>query len=243
MKILVALLGILALIVPVGAKEPAKKSRESAPGHYPPIIQLNPAGEPQSAASKGIIQSELGGREVQFLQSANRAGQEELALAELARNKGSSDQIAIVAETIASTQATESKEVARLAEAKHIALAGAPAKAQADQLAALSGPKFDKAWIERLIAVSEESAAAYEAGAKSQDAEIRSFAEKMLPVANARLQVANRLGGRSVATKAATPAANPKPSAKPAAPEAPLPRPSAATPAATPVPTKAPAKP
>src|SRR5260221_271636 len=219
MKLLVALLSPFALIASLAAKE---KPHSSLPGRYPPIIQVAPAGEPQQAAQKGIIQSELGGREMQFLQNANRAGQEELALAELAKDKSSSDQIAIVAETIASTQATESKEIARLAEAKHVALGGAPGKALSTELAALSGAKFDKAWIERLMTVSESSAAAYEAGAKSQDADIRSVAEKMLPVAKARLQVANRLGGRSVASKAETSApTTPVPNPKPPSPDPP----------------------
>ena len=91
-------------------------------------------------------------------------------------------------------------------------------------MAALSGAKFEKAWIERLLAVSELSAAAYELGAQANDATIRSFAEKMLPIAQARLQMANRLGGRSVGAKPAPASrdpAEPQPIPHPIAPPAP----------------------
>jgi predicted outer membrane protein len=114
---------------------------------------------------------------------------------------------------LATTQVTESKEVARLVAAKRVALGAGSAKALTDELSALSGGKFEKAWIERLISVNEAGVAAYEVGSKSSDADIRSFAEKMLPVAQARLQMANRLGGRSTPVKPApeAPATPPKP--------------------------------
>jgi predicted outer membrane protein len=224
MKSTFALCSTLALIVSAAAKEPAKKKTSTTPGAYPSIIQLTPA-EPGAAPPAGIIQSELGGREMEFLQTANETGNEQLALADLAKGRSGSEQIKAVADTLASTQVTESKEVARLAAAKHLTLRAGSAKALTDQLGALTGEKFEKAWVEKLIAINEAGAAAYEMGAKSSDADIRSFAEKMLPVAQARLQMANRLGGRSNAAKPAGPpaieAAAPKPSPAPVAPAKP----------------------
>jgi predicted outer membrane protein len=212
MKLFLALLSLAALVTSAGANEPEKKKPSTVPGPYPSIIKIPaPTGSPDPL----IIQSELGGREMLFLQATNAAGLQQLALAELAQSKGGSEQIKAVAESIASTQATESREIARLATAKNLALTGSVGKTLTDELSALTGGKFEKAWVDRLIAVSEASAAAYEIGAKSQDADIRSFAEQMLPVAKARLQMANRLGGRSAAapSEAAKPAAggSPKP--------------------------------
>lgn len=221
MKTSLAFLGAFALIASAGAKEPGKKTRSTVPGPYPSIIKMTPAGDSGPTAA-GIIQSELGGLEMQFLQSANRAGQEQLALAELAKSRPGAEQIKSVAEMLASTQTTENKELARLAAEKQVALGAAWGKALAAEFAALSGAKFEKAWIERLIAVSESGVAAYVAGAKSGDAAIRSFAEKMLPIAQARLQLASRLGGHSVAPKPSD--SEPRPTSPPIATPAPAKR-------------------
>ena len=215
MKLTLALLSAFALLATAGAKEPAKKTRSTVPGPYPSIIKIAPAEDPTQKAPGGVIQSELGGREMLFLQSANRAGQAQLALAELAKGRSSSEQVKAVAETLASTQVTENREIARLATEKHVALGDSAAKALTDEIAPLSGAKFEKAWIERLIAVTELGATAYEMGAKSDDAAIRSFAEKMLPIAQARLHLASRLGGRSVAAKPAESEPRATPPAKP----------------------------
>src|SRR5437867_1792906 len=118
MKPVHVILSTFAFIGSLSAKEPASKPQRTVPGPYPSIIQIAPDDKSAPAASKGLIQSELGGREMQFLQDANRAAQEQLALAELAKGKAGSDQIVVVAETIGSTGATETKEIARLAEAK-----------------------------------------------------------------------------------------------------------------------------
>lgn len=202
MKFALVLLASFAIAGPVVAKAPIKKkkSSSSAPQPYPSIIQTAPAVEARGTAG-GLIQSELSGRTVQFLKDASQAGREQLVLAELVKAKESSEQLKAVAETVGAAQATESGKVADLAAARHLALAPLPASARMKELAALSGAKFEKAWVEQLIATSEASVAAYESVLKSDDAELRGFAEKMLPVAQARLQIAYRLGGRAVPVK------------------------------------------
>src|ERR1043166_5137076 len=85
-------------MVPTQATE-AKKGKGATTEKRPSIIQLNPTGEP--AAPIGLIQSELGGREMQFFQDVNRAGQQQLALAELAKTKSGSEQIKAIADTLA----------------------------------------------------------------------------------------------------------------------------------------------
>jgi predicted outer membrane protein len=214
MKLLAALTLFLAIATAGAAEAPAKPKKipSTVPGPYPSIIQITPVEAAPPGTPPKIIQSELSGRDLQFFQNTSQAGQDQLALAELAKSKGSSDQVIVVAETIASTQATESKEVARLAAAKQVTLSTVAATTFSEELRDLAGAKFEKAWIERLIAVNETALAGYETGAQSSDADVRLFAEKMLPVAKARLQMANRLGGRS-----APPAATASPGAKSAA--------------------------
>jgi predicted outer membrane protein len=186
-----------------------KKSGKSNPGKLPPIIQITPAGEP--AVGKGIIQSEMGGREMQFFEEVSRAGQEQLALTELAKTKSESDQIKAIAATLASTQSAETREIERLAGEKKFVLNIPSAKGLKEEFVTLSGAKFEKAWIERIITVNQTAFDAYGNGAKSSDADVRSFSEKMLPVAKARLEMASRLGGRPVPANAPAAPAPAKP--------------------------------
>lgn len=196
---------IVILLPPGLAAEPQRKARSSVPGPYPSIIRIPP---PDPAAPQGIIHSELGGRELQFLQLAHQAGSEQASLLAIARSRSESEQIKAVADALADTQTTESREIARLATDRKVTLPPATPGTGPDELGQLTGAKFEKLWIERLMAVNELSVTSYEVGARSTDAEIRSFAEKMLPVAQARLQMAYRLGGRSLPAKAA-PASSP----------------------------------
>lgn len=204
------------------ARDPASP-RSSVPGKYPSIIHLDPV--PEGTPAPGLFNSELSGRDIQFLKNASRIGADELALADLAKTKAASEQIKAVAETLGTAQATESKEIALLAASKKVALTSASASTVRQDFEKLEGPRFEKAWVERFIAVSEESVQSYEAAAKATDADIRAVGTKLLPVAGLRLQLANRLGGRSVAPPAPTPApvqAQPKP-ASPAPTKAPGP--------------------
>src|SRR6187402_2780801 len=105
MKIrLLLLTGLICVgsVSPSGAAE-AKKGSKAAPGKYPSIIQMPPTGEP-APVKGGLIQSEMGGREMQFFQDVNRAGREQLALAELGKTKSGSEQIKAIADTLAATQ-------------------------------------------------------------------------------------------------------------------------------------------
>lgn len=210
MKLVIALFATLAVVASLAAKEPAKKKGISRAGSppLPAIIKIVPAEGSEMAPATGLIQSELSGRALTFFQEANRATREQLALAAVIKAKDSSEQLKAVGETIGSAQVTESQKIAELAAAKHFPLATGTAGTRADELKALSGAKFEKAWVEQLIASSERSVAAYEAVEKSDDADLRAFAEKMLPVAKARLQIANRVGGRSVSSAAAPPPAD-----------------------------------
>ncbi|MGB8169195.1 MAG: DUF4142 domain-containing protein [Chthoniobacteraceae bacterium] len=201
MKFTLSVLGSFALVSFAGAREPVKKTRSTVPGPYPSIIKMEPVGEPGSKEPRGIIQSELAGRDLQFLHLASQAGNDQAALIDLAKRQSNSEQIKAMAEAIEDTQIAENRELLRLARTKRVTLSPTVTKAIADEMTPLSGVKFGKAWIERLISINEASVAAYALGAQSKDAEIRSFAELMSPVAQARLQMANRLGGRSTPAK------------------------------------------
>jgi|GEM_PF-2730639 len=204
MKIFSLALGTLALAGSLGAKPPA--GRSTVPGKYPPIIQITPADPAAPEPAGGIYHTTIGGRELQFLQSARRSAAELLALAEVANAQTASEQIKSVAEMLGSMQATERGKLEEMAAARKLRAESAASGGIKKELGALSGARFEKAWVERLIGAAGASVESYAIGAKSTDAEVKAFAEKMLPVADARLQMANRLGGRSVNAPAPAPA-------------------------------------
>jgi predicted outer membrane protein len=216
----VCLLLLACLAMPAFGAEKTKKtsprkkqSARTVPSKYPSIIQLPAA--PEAVIEDGqrppLISTELGGRELQFFHAANEAGAQQLALTNLAKSKASSEEIKSVSETMAKAQVEENARVAELASRKGVNLAPMFPARLAEEFAPLWGAKFDKNWIERLVTVNTNAVAAYEGGAQAEDGEIKGFAEKMLPVVKAKLQLANRLAGVSTPKAAAAPTADTEP--------------------------------
>src|SRR5262249_4316924 len=117
----------LSLILPLAAVDTSHKKGHTVGAKATPVgIQITPVAGGESTKSSGLIQTEVSGRTLTFLEDMNRIGLDQLALAESAKAKSTSDEIKAVAETIGSTEATEAKEIARLAQGRHVSLA-APA--------------------------------------------------------------------------------------------------------------------
>lgn len=203
MKTTLAAWIVVATCAAAHAAEPQKTRRtRTVPGPYPKIIKLPrvPEAPDRPATSVLLYDTDLTGRDLVFLQTANESGLHQLALASLALERADSEQVKAVAEALAGTQAAENKQLVRLASLKGLSLAIPIEQNPAADFAGLTGPKFDKKWIDRLVAVNAIAVTAYESGTQSADAEIKAFAEAMLPLAQAKLQIANRLAGRSPAT-------------------------------------------
>lgn len=174
--------------------------RKSVPDPYPAMIQIPPSTEPPAPSDSDrppLITTQLDGREIQFIYAANEIGRRQLALAKMAKSKAESEQVKAVAQTIEETQGQENQQVARLATMKGLEVKDTEPTALVDELEALTGPKFEKTWIDRLVQANRDALAAYEAAAKVEDADIKMFAEKMLPLVKTKLSVANRLAGHS----------------------------------------------
>ncbi|MEA3208917.1 MAG: putative rane protein [Chthoniobacter sp.] len=242
MKTSSAVLLVLFAAMTAGAAEPKGKAPSADRSKDRPKIEPPPAA-PGGEVRTALITSDLGGREIELLKNLNDAGLRQLALASLAQTKAESEMIKSVGTTLAKTQVDENKQLARLATAKGLHLSSNPPQKLVDELVPLSGPRFEKTWIDHLIAVSEAVVGAYEAGTHSSDADVKSFAEQMLPIAHAKLQVANRLAGNPAPRAAEvsappTAATTPKPAATPAAAKPPWGAPAPAAPG-TPAPKSA----
>jgi len=199
----VALAISLAVAVSALAAEKASKKNASAtPPTVPPtskMISVTPADPNSQGSEPGkLISSEMSGQDLQFFTSVVDAGRTQSFLIDLLKTKGKSERLKALSAALADAQAQENKQVARLAAAKGWPVSTEPTPAQraiGAQLEKQAGPDFDKEVMDKVIAATQESVAAYEAAAKSADKDIKTFSEQMLPVAREKLELVQRLTG------------------------------------------------
>ncbi len=186
-------------------KRAAKKPKKEM---YPGIIELieiPPVPEVNEPASGKLITSEMAGRDIAFFKDALEAGQLQAYLGELAKTKGDADQVKKIGETFASTQIQENKQIGRLAALKGVTLDTATPAGQkklAEELEPLTGPKFDKTVLDRIMAQGQKAVTAYESAVLTKDMDIKAFVDQMLPVAKMKLQLASKMTGAAVKTNA-----------------------------------------
>ena len=132
-----------------------------------------------------------------------------------------------VGDALEATQAQENAYLTRLAAKKGLTVASLTEspnqKKLSAELNASAGSNFDKAVMEKIITAAQGAVASYEGAAQSGDGEIKTLAERLLPVAKDKLLLANKISGK------------PDPSGKPAFRTG-APAPIAQGPSATPAP-------
>jgi putative membrane protein len=245
----------------LAAQKKSKKStgpRSTLPPTSPMIVV--PPSDPAITSSEPakLISSEMSGNDLQFFTTAVEAGRFQAYLGELLRDKAESEQIKALGAALFDMQENENKQISRVAASKGWTVSTQPTVAQRTSGAELekqTGSLFDKAVMDKLIAASQQAVSAYEAASKSTDRDIKTFSEQMLPMAQEKLRLAEKMTGagkaagqlfRTGAPPKPVPAATPpailpskgapaaKPPKKPAAD---------ALPVATPKPASAPATP
>ena len=198
-----------------------------------------------------LISSEMSGRDLEFFTKAVDAGREQAYFIELLKTRASSGDIKALAEALATTQDEENQHIARLAALKGWNVSFEPTSAQKKagaELDKLTGSNFDKAAMDKVVAASHQAMSAYEDAAQSKDVEIKKFASQMLPLAEEKRHMVEKMTGAGSkaanqlfrhsaapdaspsATPAATPSAKGTPAATPVSKVAP-----SATPGASPV--------
>jgi putative membrane protein len=146
----------------------------------------------------------MSGSDLGFFTKAVEAGRDQAYFIELLKARASSPQIKALADALTSTQEEENRHVARLAALKgwNVSLAATAAqKKQAAALEKLSGSNFDKAAMDKLVAASIAAMEAYQAASHSSDKDIKGFAAQMVPLAEEKRHVMEKMTGAG--TKAA----------------------------------------
>jgi putative membrane protein len=200
------------------------------PSAVPPTSPMLVVPPPDDAAANPpgkLITSDMDGRDMTFFVKAADAGRVQAYFAEMLRKSASSGQIKTLADTLATAQEEENARLVKLAGQKGLTVSLAPTateKKTGDKIAAMSGANFDKAAMDKLVSASKEALIAYEDAVHSTDPEIKRFAAQMLPLAEEKRHLVEKMtgagskaagqlfrhGGVSETTPAATPAVAPE---------------------------------
>jgi putative membrane protein len=159
---------VLALALVAGGVATAREPRADPSG------QMGTAGADPSPTDRD------------FARRAGAGGLAEVKLARLALDKGQSTEVKEFARKMLADHSKVNTELKRIAENKKLALPTRLDDEQQqrfDRLSRLSGPEFDAAYMDAMVADHDAEVAAFEEQAQSgRDPELKQFAMKTLPV-------------------------------------------------------------
>lgn len=134
-----------------------------------------------------------------FIQMAGKAGMGEVKLAELAVEKGKSEEVKNLAAMIVKDHTAANMELGAIAKAKgiEIPMPGEKEKEKMAMLAAKSGEEFDKAFLAELKDCHKKDIALFEAtSAEAKDKDVKAFIDKTLPVLKTHADHVKKLHGK-----------------------------------------------
>jgi putative membrane protein len=127
-----------------------------------------------------------------FILAAAQGGMTEVKLGELASTSGVRDDVKEFGQMMVKDHTAINDDLKVLAAQKGLTLPDsldANHQAMVDNLTALTGSEFDDAYIKGMIKAHQKDAKAFKAeAAATQDADIKSFLDKSIPIVEAHLQ-------------------------------------------------------
>jgi len=142
-----------------------------------------PCARAQTAVSKA---------DTNFILAAAQGGMTEVKLGELASTNGMRDDVKEFGQMMVKDHTAINDDLKTLAMQKGVTLPDsldAKHQAMVDKMSALTGSQFDDAYIAGMIKAHQKDAKAFKAeAAATQDADIKSFLDKSIPVVEAHLQ-------------------------------------------------------
>lgn len=211
MKHAFAIGALLAAWYPLSAQ--MQPPQQSQPGMPPGSTMGNPGAIPNSGNTRGI-DSNMGGRsdaiptridDKAFLKRAAIDDQMQIEMGKLAAQKGSSEDVKQFGRKVAAEQQKANQELQQLAAKENVPVENtldAKHKAKVDKLAKLDGAGFDKAFLKEQSRNSRDELAEFQAEAqRGGDANVKSFATRVVPMLEAHTQVVKDLqSGKSTSS-------------------------------------------
>jgi len=154
-----------------------------------------------SATSAGqTAMSSKGSADSHFVMEAAEGGMAEVEMGKLAVDKASSPEVKSFGQKMVDDHSKANDELKQVASQKGITLPAGPSaahKAKMDKMSKMSGPAFDKAYMDDMVADHKEDVAAFQKEARSgKDPDVQSFASKTLPTLQEHLKMAQDIHGK-----------------------------------------------
>jgi putative membrane protein len=138
-----------------------------------------------------------------FIADAAQGGYAEIELGKLAKDKASSSDVKTFADRMVSDHDKANDELKDIAAKNNVTwptALDAKHKATYDRLSKLSGPAFDRAYMQAMLKDHQEDVAAFRTESKTgKDEDVKTFATKTLPTLEEHLKLAQTTNG-AVAT-------------------------------------------
>jgi putative membrane protein len=156
----------------------------------------SPAFAQQPTAAEKADRSVAGGQasESMFVAKAAHANMAEIELGKMALEKATSEEVKKFAQRMVDDHGKANDELKTLAQNKNFTLPDAPdpqMKAIKDRLSKLSGPSFDRAYMQTMIVDHRKAVSDFRLASKSaKDADVKGWAAKTLPTLEEHLKMA-----------------------------------------------------
>lgn len=157
------------------------------------------AGAESPAAGNEAMNSGVawtGAIDTAFVTDAMKADNGEVALGNLAQQKGSSAGVKDLGKMLVTDHSAHKQEVAALAQKANVPVTDDlkdEAKAEQTKLQGLSGAAFDKEFVRATVEAHQKDIAKYEQEAKTGDPQTAALAKKTLPTLRKHLKAAQAL--------------------------------------------------
>jgi putative membrane protein len=135
-----------------------------------------------------------------FIDEASSKGVAEIETARLALQKGQSAEVRQFAQQMINDHTAANNELKQIAQRKNLKVADEAElmnKAKAFILKQRDGESFDEAYANNQVVAHEQTIEVFREGSRSQDADIKAFADKTLPKLEKHLQMARELQNRT----------------------------------------------
>ncbi len=134
----------------------------------------------------GADSSKLSDQDRKFMDTAAQGGMAEVQLGKLAMQKGQSQDVKSFGRRMVDDHTKANQELEQIAQRKGVTLPSSPSRddqREIDRLSRLSGSEFDRAYLDAMVKDHDTDVAEFKRAAEqSEDADVKRFATKTLPV-------------------------------------------------------------
>ena len=170
----------------------------STPGTAPTVPSRIPSGTP--AAPMPSSMTSVTSLDQEFMKTAANSDQFEIKTSQLALQKSSNSEVKQYAQKMIQEHTESTRQLTQLALQKRVTLPNAPnpfQQAVIDQLTLLSSAEFDRAYLAGQTNGHMQAVAVFQTEVgQGKDADVQSFASKLLPTIAGHYQMASQMSGQ-----------------------------------------------